>query len=530
MACFDERLMDEMDYLTFMKIISNIPSCIFFKDAELKYRFSTHCWAQLNSDDIVGKTDLDVRKDRENAIKAMEADREILRTKKGCSYVIKSEIDGDVSFLELIKEPLLDNDGEAIGIVGLINDVTDKTIMEYQIREMSSELETKCQQLENSNAELKETLHKVEQLLATSKLFTASMNHELRSPLNAILGSLQVLMDDETIGAEQKENIANAFESSQLMLHIVNELLDFAKLEINGFKIKKERFDLKSILKNVAYLTNNQAKEKGLTFSLVVQENLPTWYVGDDTRIKQIMNNFLSNALKYTDKGSITLQVAYSEGELVITCSDTGQGISEESKKTLFDPYVRCNENKNASIQGTGLGLSIVKRIIDNMKGEIFVDSSVNEGSTFTAIIPIEIYAEDYQNRNLPEDEKPFQNKKALCVDDAKINLAVFSSLLNSIGMNADKAVSAAEAIEMAQENEYDIIFMDHMMPEMDGLEAFHYIRENSTKNSKTPIAMLTGNADSSYAKLYEEEGLDGYLTKPVTKAILLDVLKKLLK
>ena len=100
MACFDERLMDEMDYLTFMKIISNIPSCIFFKDAELKYRFSTHCWAQLNSDDIVGKTDLDVRKDRENAIKAMEADREILRTKKGCSYVIKSEIDGDISFLE----------------------------------------------------------------------------------------------------------------------------------------------------------------------------------------------------------------------------------------------------------------------------------------------------------------------------------------------------------------------------------------------------------------------------------------------
>ncbi len=529
MACFDERLMDEMDYLTFMKIISNIPSCIFFKDAELKYRFSTHCWAQLNSDDIVGKTDLDVRKDREDAIKAMEADREILRTKKGCSYVIKSEIDGDISFLELIKEPLLDSNGEAIGIVGLINDVTDKTVMEYQIRDMSNELEGKCRQLENSNSELKESLQKIEQLHATSKLFTASMNHELRSPLNAILGSLQVLMDDDTIGEAQKENISNAFESSKLMLHIVNELLDFAKLEINGFEIKNERFDLKSILKNVAYLTNNQAREKGITFRLVVQENLPTWYVGDATKIKQIMNNFLSNALKYTDEGNITLQVSYSEGELVITCSDTGQGISEKSMKTLFDPYVRCNEVKNSTVQGTGLGLSIVKRIIDNMDGEIFVDSSIDEGSTFTARIPIKISSEEYQEKRDIEDNGFLQNKKALCVDDTKVNLAVISSLLESIGVIADKAESSDEAIKMAQENIYDIIFMDHMMPGMDGVEAYHYIRDNCTNNDNAPVVMLTGNADSSYAKLYEEEGLNGYLTKPVSKEMLLDVLKKLL-
>lgn len=514
----------QMDYETFLNMIANIPSCIFFKDTELKYRFSSHFWAQLNRQDIIGKTDLDIRKDKENAIIAMDADREIISSKKGCKYVIESVIDGEASYLELIKEPVIGENGEVIGIVGLINDVTEKSIMEKKIVDMSTALKEQCQELETSNEELKDSLKTVEIMNKKQKMFTASMNHELRSPLNGIIGNLEILKADPFLTDEQEKRINNAFVSSQLMLDIVNELLDFAKMEMGGFTIHEESFSVMRVLETVGYTAKTLAASKGLEFVLELDDKAPKYLISDSKRITQIMHNFVSNAIKYTEYGKVKLRVSYEGGKMIISCSDTGQGIAEEAIPTLFDPFVRINEESNAHIQGTGLGLYVVKTLVENMGGEILVTSKLEEGSNFTAIIPAGIATEDQAQETI-EKKIDFSKLKALCVDDVKINAMVMEAFLSQLGVSADLAYSAKEGIKKAEEVKYDVIFMDHMMPEMDGVEAFKIIRESSKKNSETPVVMLTGNTDTSYTEYYKELGISGSLAKPV----LVDHIKRII-
>jgi len=511
MTNLDAAIMKEMDYETFVKIISDIPSCIFFKDTELKYRFSSHCWAQLISDDIVGKTDLDIRKDKENAEKAMEADRQIIASKKGCSYVIKSDIDGEVSYLELIKEPIIKDDGTVIGIVGLINDVTEQKVMEKRIVGMSEMLKAKCREQQSS-------LERIQKMNTAQKLFTASMNHELRSPLNGIIGNLQLLLADDTLNEEQKQYVDNAFTSSKMMLDIVNELLDFAKGEMSGLTIRNKEFSLSKILNNLEFTAKVQARNKGLDFFMFKDDNLPERYISDEQRINQILTNIVSNAIKYTETGSIVITVSSSGDKLVFSCSDTGQGIDKASIDSLFDPFTRFNEDNNVHIQGTGLGLAVVKRIIDSMNGEITVDSTVGEGSTFTVMIPVEQVTESdgLVSASAETATVDFGSLTALCVDDSAVNAKIMSSLLGKLGMTADSAFSANEAIQRAEEVRYDIIFMDHMMPDMNGIETFKAIREKGGVNASTPVVMLTGNAGEDYEDYYRQQGAQGYLLKPV--------------
>jgi len=529
MAEFDFRIKEKMDYETFFTYISHIPSCIFFKDKELRYQFSSHYWAQLLSEDIIGKTDLEVRKDTENVEDAMNQDRNIIATGKGCRYVIKSEIDDELAYLELIKEPVIDATGEVVGIVGLINNVTEKTLMSEKIMNMSHMLESQCTELETSNEELKNSLDKVQRMHSAQKLFTASMNHELRSPLNGIIGNLQLLLDDPNLNDEQKRSVSSAFTSSQLMLDIVNELLDFAKLEMDGMSISKERFCPAKMLDDIGFTASNQAKNKGLIFSLIKDESLPDSLVSDKKRLTQVIYNLVSNAVKYTANGSVTLKASYLDGKLIIQCTDTGQGISEESIKTLFDPYVRFNETKNANIQGTGLGLSIVKKIIENMNGEITVESEIDKGSTFTVRIPaIVADALDKKESALGKARSAdfdCSGFKALCIDDSQINAKVISSLLQRIDMEADVAFNAKDGIEKADKKKYDIIFMDHLMPDIDGIKATDIIRDKSLLNSKTPVVMMTGNTGAEYKELYKSHGIEGSLEKPV----LLEKIKELL-
>jgi len=526
---------DFLDSEQIVDIISNIPSNIFFKDTDLKYRFLTHHWAQLLSDDILGKTDVEIRKDTENAIEAMAADRKIIDSKKGTNYVIECNIDDYQSFLELIKEPIFDSNGEVIGIVGLINDVTENMILKNKIVGMSGDLERQCNELEASNEELKLSLDKVEKMHAAQKLFTASMNHELRSPLNGIIGNLQLLMDDDDITEKQLEYVKNAFFSSQHMLEIVNELLDFAKLEMSRISLKNEKFSLLELLNNIQFLAEVQTKAKGLAFEVIKDKSVQDYYVGDKTRVSQIIYNLVSNAIKYTEKGCITLSVSYIDCNLIISCADTGQGISDENIDRLFDPYVRINEANNSHITGTGLGLSVVKKIIEVMNGEITVSSKVNEGSNFTVKLPLGVALNDENSLPVEEsdvDDTPFEFNKicCLCVDDSKVNVNVMVSILNQMGIQAEDASCGKEGIEKANAKKYDVIFMDHMMPEMDGIETIQYIRKNCKINAKTPFIMLTGNTDDSYGELYRNNGINEWLFKPVVKEQIKDKIISALK
>ena len=422
----DERSIYEMDYSVFVNIISTIPSCIFFKNVEGRYLFASQRWGQLNSVDIVGKTDLEVRKDRENAIKGMEADREIVRTKKGCRYTIECDVDGVISYLELIKEPVIDSDGAVIGIVGLINDITETVLLRNQILEMKKQLEEQCDDLENSNRELQTTLAHEEEIHKSHKIFSASMNHELRSPLNGIIGILQLMLEDKALEKEHHESLFNAYQSSQYMLKIVNEWLDYAKMETNEFRIKHE-------------------------------------------------------------------------------------------------PFIRFNEKENSNIEGSGLGMSIVKRIIEQMHGSIDVKSKLNEGTVFTARIPVDEYSGEAAKVEPVDENIDYSHLKVLCVDDVSVNITILTSLLKKNGIQSDSASSADEAIEKANACKYDIILMDHMMPKKDGIEAFETIRGGNGMSAESPVIMLTANADSESEELYKQKGLDGYLTKPI---IMKDLIK----
>jgi len=243
------------------------------------------------------------------------------------------------------------------------------------------------------------------------------------------------------------------------------------------------------------------------------------------------MQNFTSNAIKYTEKGSVTLSVTLKDSNLIISCKDTGQGISEESMEQLFVPFVRFNEKRNVNIQGTGLGLSVVKKIVDSMNGEITVSSVVDEGSIFTASVPVEVFS-GVDNCAKPEKDVvqiDLSNLKILCVDDTVINVKVIQQLLSKEGIGVDAAFSGSEAITKCEETEYDVIFMDHMMPEMDGIETFHAIRNGCPLNAKTPVVILTGNSEMKDIALYKEQGLDGHLVKPVLKDQLIDKIAELL-
>lgn len=512
-----ETISKNINYDNFYNIIYTIPSNIFFKDTELKYRFCTHHWSQVNDEDIIGKTDLEIRRDKENAYMAMETDRNIIRSGVGCKYVIKSELEGIVSYLELIKEPVFSDDGKVIGIVGLINDVTEKNLLEQEVK--------------MSNEELKLTLQKVQKMNTSQGLFMASMNHELRSPLNAIIGLLRMVLDDSEIKDNNRNYIYEAYKSSLVMLELVNELLDYAKMETDEFKIRKDRFDLKSLIINVQNASNVLAIEKGLDFSVSIGEGIrDIQYYGDDLRITQIINNLVTNAIKYTDSGKVLLDAEWEEDMLTIRCVDTGQGISEEAQKVLFDPYVRINEDKNKLIQGTGLGLSIVKKIVDGMGGSITVDSTIGKGSTFAVKIPLEEWNENCtveKRKTVGEkiENTDFSNMRILCVDDTHVNVTVFAGLLKSTGITVDRAYSGMECLELVETNKYDIIFMDHSMPDMDGVETFKRLRENSVINKDTPVVILTANVGKEYEKEYEDIGFDGYLSKPIMKEKLISII-----
>lgn len=530
----DNRNIWGLDLEILKRMISVIPSNIFFKDTELRYQFCSHKWREQSPGNIIGKTDLEIRLDKENAIPAMEADREIIRTGIGCRYVIKSVVEDTVSYLELIKEPVKDENGKVLGIVGLINDVTEQTLLSHKIKEMSEELEKKYEELEGTNIELKTTLDAVEKMIANQKMFTASMNHELRSPLNGIIGLLQMLKNDKSLEQKQQEYVHHAYESSQLMLGIVNDLLDIAKMDTEEFSIQKDVFDIFDFSDSVKKTSENLASEKGLLFTVDVEEKIPAKLMCDETRVKQVVNNIVSNSIKYSDKGEILLQIRYSDGKLILICKDEGQGMSEETLKELFIPFARFNEKKNKNIQGTGLGLSIVKKIVDKMGGSIKVESKLNVGTTFTIEIPAEIclsFSSETINKNdeTATSEVPdFSDLRLLCVDDTKVNLIVFKGLLKDTGINVDTAYSGMEAIKMADTNKYDMIFMDYQMPKLNGIETFRKIRSDSLMNKDTPTILLTADIDKGSDEEWKREGFAGYLSKPVFANKLISAIQEL--
>ena len=376
--------------------------------------------------------------------------------------------------------------------------------------------------------------------------FLANMSHEIRTPINGILGMDSVLLK-ECHDENLREYAKNIQSAGQSLLSIVNDILDISKIESGKMEILTIRYQLFSVLNDCYNLTKIKLQNKPVSFIMQINEKLPSWLYGDEVRIRQIINNFLSNAVKYTKEGNITFELDFEEKTdeqilLVITVRDTGIGIKEEDLGKLFESFTRIEEKRNRNIEGTGLGLNLTKNLVNLMGGEVFAESTYGKGSCFTAKIPQKIadakpmgdFEKRYQQYLSTSDDDKLSflapDAKILVVDDVTMNLKVVEGLLKATKIQIDTAVSGSECLECVKTTPYQMIFLDHMMPEMDGLETLEHMKNLADNpNAQTPVIMLTANAIVGAKEEYIEAGFTDYLTKPIRETELLEMILKYL-
>lgn len=407
--------------------------------------------------------------------------------------------------------------------------ITDLSSAKEDLTAYSEELIAQNHEIQDINAVLADTKDDLQKSLEKQRVFSAAMHHELRNPLNGIIGVMQILQNDSNIPEEQLNLIRIANTSATSLLGIVNDLLDYSKVEAGKFEIHMDKVRLSAIRDRLLDTFRIPTSEKGLSLEVTIDEKCPDVIKSDGGRIYQILVNFISNAVKYTESGYVKATISLEDSRLHLCVKDSGEGISEEAKKVLFIPYTRINEEKHGLIQGTGLGLYIVKSIVTALNGNISVESEVGKGSTFLVDIPVEICEaenKDTDASNRISNAVPdLSNTKLLYVDDSKINLRIFSGLLKQTGASVDCRESGKEALALLQEQkDYDYIFLDHLMPEMDGVELYKEIRKLGIT---VPIFVLTANADKSYEDLYRETGFTAKIDKPVQIQELYRLLEK---
>ncbi|MBO4338037.1 MAG: response regulator, partial [Lachnospiraceae bacterium] len=398
----------------------------------------------------------------------------------------------------------------------------------FEIRLLKSEME---------KSKLKS--REIDELNQAQNTFFSSMSHEIRTPINSIIGFNEMILQED-ISPEVEENARNIKSSSGVLLSVINDILDMSKMASGKMDIVPVAYDVGDMISEIVNMMWHRASEKGLEFHVSIDPEIPSRLFADEVRIKQILINLLGNAIKYTDNGGITLSLhngGVSENKILINYSveDTGIGIRKENIPYLFDAFKRVDEKNNHRIEGTGLGLSIVKQLVELMGGEISVNSVYTRGSTFNVALTQEIVEETpigkfeagrtrHHHSDLIKARRSFEAPEAriLIVDDNRANLLVEKKLLRNTGMTIDTAESGAECLELTLVTHYDVILMDHLMPEMDGVECFSRIRAQAGGQCQnSPVIVLTANADSVNRALYKRAGFDDYVIKPVDIEVL---------
>ena len=630
---FDQKEAQKSLYYLYNELLlENCPNMIMLFDENMNYVVGTAVclegFGHRDNSSIKGHYLREVfenKMDKECVRLIEERCRNILKTLESGYYNEKIDyLDGSYIYAQVVISPVIDDKNQCRGVLVIINDITEITL----------------------------TKEKAEEAARSKSSFLANMSHEIRTPMNAIKGLSELLMLTE-LNQLQKDYVKNIVKSSNSLLGIINDILDFSKIDANKMDIMLSAYDLGAFIEDVTSVINLRAKDKDLLFVIDVEQNLPKVLKGDDVRLKQVLFNILSNAVKYTKEGYFKLKVngerVNKRLKLLFEVEDTGIGIKEEDFPKMFEAFARFDLHTNRSIMGTGLGLAITKRLIQVMNGDISVDSVYGKGTTFTFWVwqdivddmPLvdsgkyakdnvlvldnglrgisiknilssmnikHIYCDDESKvagnplrglthllysdafdgeilkrlrEQLPYchfvaikdlrtalnqsgnnddvlyepvwlckvaavldgksdemqesrtdlanniDNIKFDNVKALIVDDNEINLMVGGEMLRSYDIEVTEAEGGKEAIDLCDKVKYDIIFMDHMMPEMDGIEASQHIRRSSSLNYNTPIVALTANVVDGMHAQYLESGMNDFVSKPIDVNQLHRVLKK---
>ena len=439
---------------------------------------------------------------------------------------------GEYVYLRTTGETIRDKDGNALHVAGAILDITEmkNLINEAEQQRLAADAANKAK-----------------------SAFLSMMSHEIRTPMNAILGIADIQLQDESCDHNVRDILEKIHASGDVLLGIINDILDFSKIEAGKLELVIAPYQIASLVSDAALLNMMRICSKPIQFELCVAEGMPANFLGDELRIKQILNNVLSNAFKYTEEGTVKLSVTAESVQngkntvmLNFTVSDTGQGMTQEQIGKLFDEYIRFNMTTNRSTEGTGLGMSITQKLVRLMDGEIHVESELGKGSVFTVRLPqvktgTEVVSKEMvknlqqfrtnsraQMKRMQITREPMPYGSVLIVDDVETNIYVVKGLLAAYALKIDSAESGFEAIEkISQGNLYDIIFMDHMMPKMDGMETTKIMRNMGYDR---PIVALTANAVSGQAAIFLQNGFDDFISKPIDIRQLNSVLNRLIR
>ena len=516
-----EALQHQQEFLR--TIIDTVADPIFVKDRNHRWVEGNKAfWNLIGSEAAMkGKTDYDLFP-KDQADHFWQGDERVFAGEFFDGEEKLQAQNGDTLTIATKKVPFTLDDGTQ-GLVGVIRDVTEQRRLEHELRNHRDHLEEMVAQQTKDLVEQKE---RAEAANIAKSEFLANMSHEIRTPMNAIIGLSDILVNSVPLSATQKEYLQVLQMSADSLLALLNDLLDISKIEAHSVELEMMPFDLVDLIRDVINIVVFRANEKKLSLTFESCEQPCRRFVGDPTRLRQILLNLISNAIKFTETGGVTIDLHCQPGNsaatahVTMTVSDTGIGISPHKLDTIFEKFVQADSSITRRYGGTGLGLAITKTLVEIMGGTIQVDSCENEGSTFTVVLPLAV---DMQEATIAPQEnaetrETFSHEHVLLlVEDYHPNVLVTGTLLEQYGHRYDVASNGMEAVEKAKSGHYAGIIMDVQMPEMNGFDATKNIREFEQvfHLPRVPIIGMTAHALSGDRERCIAAGMDDYLAKP---------------
>jgi PAS domain S-box-containing protein len=485
---------------------------IFGLDAKGKFIFVNPTASKLlgyNSNELIGKSINTTIGKHLFQKGSQQKQRLMLEAKEEQSFISK---DGRKFPIDYVSTPIYNNETSLLeGSVVVFSDITKRKQYEDRLKKATIEAQ-------NANR--------------SKSLFLTNMSHELRTPLNAILGFASLLKKSENITKLEKENLQTIHNSGKHLLSIINEILEFAKIEAGKITINNQESNFLDLLEEIESMFEERCREKGLDFSFNISQNVPKYVRCDEKRVKQIFINILGNALKFTQKGSIHAYIDYKNSQLEVKIKDTGIGMSKEEQELIFKPFEQLSSSKE-KFEGTGLGLAITKELVEKMSGTIKVQSDKNIGSTFEFNITLEKLnsikeTKSIENTNLKKVEGLKENIKILVADDTKVNRDLLIQILNTYNLKTYEAKDGLEVLQICKEETFDLIFMDILMPNLNGLDTIKKLKEDNLYKD-IPIVAISANVFEDDKQKAYQAGAKMFITKPFEEKQIISALEKFL-